>query len=232
MVYALKHPEYLRAVASDGSETYGCDQRWYRTKWQQMSGCGPTTASTILIYLQRSGRITLPVEVRERHECIALMEQVWQYVRPTVRGIYLAEQFCGGIQKFAQAHKLDIDCEALSICGNSKSEGRNLWQDFLLKPLSQPREVKQTDDLQTALEFIETGLEQDTPIAFLNLASGEARDVDEWHWMTIVALLHDQESERAEIRIIDGPKTMSVDFKTWFHTTSLGGSLVYLLPGT
>jgi hypothetical protein len=231
MVYALKHPEYLREVSSDGSETFGCDQRWYRTKWQQMSGCGPTTASTILIYLQRSGRITLPVEVRERHECIALMEQVWQYVRPTARGIYLAEQFCGGIQKFAKAHEFEIACEALSICGNGKyGEERNILRNLLLKPLQQPRTVAQTDDLHTALEFIAAGLEQDTPIAFLNLASGEARDVDEWHWMTIVALMYDQETNRAEIRIIDGSKTISMDFVTWFNTTSLGGSLVYLLP--
>lgn len=232
MIYALRHPEYLRALGRDGSETYGCDQRWYRTKWQQLSGCGPTTASTILIYLQKSGRITLPVEVQEKHECVALMEKVWQYIRPTARGVYLAEQFCGGIQKFAVAHGLSIACEALSIRSDvERSEERNILRALFIKPLFKPQSVEQTEDFQTAVDFIAAGLQQDSPIAFLNLASGAVHDVDEWHWMTIVSLVTDADTGNAEVRIIDGPKTINMDFCTWFRTTQLGGSLIYLLPG-
>jgi len=230
MEYTLRHPEYLRAIGRDGSESYGCDQRWYRTKWQQMAGCGPTTASTILIYLQKSGRIRLPVEVQEQHECIELMEKVWNYVRPTARGVYLAEQFSGGIQKFAAAHDFQIGCEALSIRGGTeRTEERNLLRAMFIKPLFKPQSVEQTDDFSRAVAFIADGLSQDSPVAFLNLDSGDADHVDDWHWMTIISLTTGPDGA-AEVKIIDGPKILTLDLCAWFRTTQLGGSLVYLVP--
>ncbi len=29
---------------------FGGNQEWFETKWRRMSGCGPTTASTIIMY--------------------------------------------------------------------------------------------------------------------------------------------------------------------------------------
>ena len=43
--------ELLKIKDSIEDYTYfGGNQEWFETKWRRMSGCGPTTASTIIMY--------------------------------------------------------------------------------------------------------------------------------------------------------------------------------------
>ena len=205
---SLRHPENIHPANPAGGEYFGCDQNWYKTKWQQLSGCAPSTAATLLLYLQKAHRINLPMEVFEKKDCLLLMETVWNHVTPTPDGIYLSEQFCGGIQSFAQVHGFRPGCHSVDI-----------------PPDSQPR-----PEFMAIVDFVAEGLALDSPVAFLNLSNGGVANLEEWHWVTIVALETDAAADQANVRIFDGDKSDLIDFKLWYETTVEGGALVYLVP--
>ncbi len=207
-IYTLRHPENIHQPGGTGGEYFGCDQNWFRTEWQRLSGCAPSTAATLLLYHQKAGRITLPMSVFERKDCLPLMETVWNHVTPTPDGIYLSEQFCEGIRSFSRVYGFQPGCRSLDIPA-----------DRGLRP-----------DRASVVDFIVDGLERDSPVAFLNLSSGGVGNLEEWHWVTIVALETDAERDRAEVRIYDGDKSDLVDFRLWYETTDEGGALVYLAP--
>ena len=223
-VHTLSKLDTIHTVDQSGLEYFGCDQNWYTSKWQKMSGCGPSTASTLLLYLQKSGRIDLPIHVLEQKDCALLMEDVWSHVNPTQNGIYLVEQFCAGIQSFAHSHGFELDCHSLDI----------------------PESIESRSGLADAVAFIIRGLAQDCPIAFLNLSNGAVSNLEEWHWVTIVALETDADLATSEnlltddrldagdhqaqvlVTIFDGDKSDTIDFKLWYQTTTDGGALIYL----
>ena len=206
VTHELRHLENIHVVDHAGHEYFGCDQNWYSSEWQQMSGCGPSTASTLLLYLQKSGRIDLPVHVFEQKDCKLLMEAVWTHVTPTQDGIYLIEQFCDGIQSFARSHGFSLDCQALNI----------------------PERTSLRPELTDVISFIAYGLDQDCPVAFLNLSSGEVNNLEAWHWVTIVGLETDERQDQVFVTIFDGDKSDKIDFKRWYQTTIDGGALIFL----
>ncbi len=207
-VYTLQRPDAIHATDPTGFEYYGCDQNWYGSDWQKISGCGPTTASTLLLYQSKCGRIRLPLEVFTQADCLRLMETVWVHVTPTADGIYLSEQFCGGIQSFAASHGFELVCHALNI----------------------PENRMERPDFDEVLSFIRVGLSRDNPIAFLNLSNGDLEDLEEWHWVTLVALETDDEARTASVTVFDGDRSLAVDFKRWYEKTVEGGALVYFEP--
>jgi len=43
MIYSIRHPEYFEVHCGHDEESlYGCDQEWYNSEWQRLSGCGPS----------------------------------------------------------------------------------------------------------------------------------------------------------------------------------------------
>ena len=205
---SLQHPEMIRAMDPSDGEYFGCDQNWFSSDWQQQAGCGPSTAATLLLYLHKTRQMPLPVEVYAKKDCLLLMEEVWSHVTPTPDGIYLIEQFCSGIASFADGHGLRLQCHSLDIPDNDG-----------LRP-----------GLEAVVQFIVQGLENDSPIAFLNLSNGEVADLEEWHWVTMVSLEADEASQTVQAEIFDGDTAKVIDFKLWYQTTVEGGALIYLLP--
>jgi hypothetical protein len=206
VIHGLRHLENIHVVNHSGQEYFGCDQNWYSSEWQQMSGCGPSTASTLLLYLQKSGRVDFPIHGLEQKDCKLLMENVWSHITPTQDGIYLVEQFCTGIQSFASSHRFSLDCQSLEI----------------------PESIELRPELADVVGFIACGLDQDCPIAFLNLSKGAVINLEEWHWVTIVALETDEKQDQVFVTIFDGDKSDKIDFKCWYQTTIDGGALIYL----
>lgn len=205
-IHRLKNLEKIHAQDPGGPAYFGCDQNWYDTEWQRMAGCGPSTASTLLLYLQKTGRIHLPVRVEAQKDCRLLMENVWEHVTPTRSGIYRAAQFCHGLKSFAAENDFDLRCHTLQI--SAKADAR--------------------PSLQTTLAFIGKALDQDCPIGFLNLCNGDVQNLEEWHWVTIVALEYDDERHMAMVTFFDGDRAEAIDFGCWLATTSEGGALVYV----
>jgi len=200
----LRHLEYIHQVDPSGVEYFGCDQNWYPSEWQQVSGCAPTSAATLLVYLQKSGRIHFPMDVLGQRDCRLLMESVWNHITPTMDGIYLIDQFCTGARSFAAAHGFALDCHSLNI-----PEGR----------AERPR-------LRQVVKFIREALKHDSPIAFLNLSNGAVANLEAWHWVTVVSLAADRTLAHVQATVFDGDRSDVIDLRQWLATTSEGGALV------
>ena len=78
--------------------------------------------------------------------------------------------------------------------------------------------------LDQCAAFVRSALSADQPVAWLNLHSGEVEALDDWHWVTIVAL--EERRDGTELcTVLDGGKEYTADLRLWFQTTRLGGGL-------
>ena len=185
----------------EGKRIYtGFCQTWYKTAWQRMAGCGPTVVSGIVHYLKTKRQEIAPID---KDEAIEIMEDVWQYVKPTMKGIPEAQILYDGIVLYARAKGRRLHSAIL-----------NISQKQQLRPL-----------LSEVIEFLEAALLEDVPVAFLNLNRGEEMKLDSWHWVTIVAMEY-EEDKKAYLDILDEGIVKRIDFVKWYRTTSLGGGLV------
>ncbi|MGC7873168.1 hypothetical protein ACPUYX_16795 [Desulfosporosinus sp. SYSU MS00001] len=184
---------------------YGCNQEWYTTMWQRRAGCGPTVATNIVYYLNctRKGPRS-DKGLWTKRGALLLMEEVYQYVKPTMRGIPTTKLFGDDVLKYAEAMKRNIQLEILDVPKYRKS-----------RPL-----------FQQLLTFLEQALHNNRPVAFLNLDNGEEKRLDSWHWVTIIAMVYAAEDSRAILRILDGGHIKEIDLGQWFQTTALGGGFV------
>ena len=180
---------------------YGLNQEWYKTKWQRLSGCGPTAAST-LIY-----SMTSQSEIFNREEALTLMDTMWKYVTPSLKGVYKRSMFTEGLQKYFDAHQLKGTIEHIEIS----------------------KEKSQRPSLNEVMAFIETALLHQVPIAFLNLDNGEEKKLDEWHWVIISGLDSLDDHPEVYVHIIDDNKLFAIDIALWLKSTKRGGALVYAL---
>ncbi len=181
---------------------HGCDQTWYKTVWQRMSGCGPTTASSLFLYHRRS-KEHMPQP--EKAECLRLMEEFWGYITPTARGVHTTKEFCEGAERFAKAHSLRVDTATLDV----------------------PKEPDIRPTRDTVLRFLEEALQNDLPVAFLNHNNGAEKRLDSHHWVAIVALSYVPDGE-TEITFVDESIIKRIDIASWLRTTTGGGGFATL----
>jgi len=183
----------------------GVDQEWYAGYRQRLSGCGPSTATNILRYYR--DRLTLPVRAQTREEAQDLMELVWDYVTPTLMGLNTTQRYVDGIDKLQAEKGWGLSCIRLDIPA---------------------RQVERPDAAQVA-GFIREGLASDCPVAFLNLSRGSLENLDQWHWVTLVALEEDGRQLWAEA--VDNGQMLRLDLSLWLMTTTRGGGFVYCSIG-
>jgi hypothetical protein len=205
MIISINEPKRLQLKDETGSILYGCSQEWYRTPWQRMSGCGPSTASNIVLYYQRSDRISTSITVDSKADFIKLMEYIWKYVTPGYMGMHLPSQFCKGLDSYFKSINAVLKCNTLDI----------------------PKSIKSRPDLRAAVDFIIAGLSADSPVAFLNLSNGTVKDLDEWHWVTVIAIETNEDTGDVYLEIYDDGKQKKIDFKQWYSTIRQGGGLIY-----
>lgn len=203
--FSLRNPDSIHILDNSGNIFFGCDQEWFKSHWQRLSGCGPSVASNLLLYLHRAKCISLPVDVNNQSDCIKFMEVVWSHVTPTRKGIYKLEQFYKGVHSFAQAHGYNLEGFSLDI----------------------PKKSTERPEMSAIVDFIADGLLHDCPIAFLNLSNGMVSNLDQWHWVTIVSLKTDLNNSHVFAKIYDAAQSIIIDLKLWRETTSLGGGFVF-----
>lgn len=203
--FSLRNPDSIHILDNSGNIFFGCDQEWFKSHWQRLSGCGPSVASNLLLYLHRAKCISLPVDVNNQSDCIKLMEVVWSHVTPTLKGIYMLQQFYNGVHSFTQAHGYSLEGFSLDI----------------------PKKNTERPVLSAIVDFIAEGLLHDCPVAFLNLSNGMVSNLDKWHWVTIVALKTDQNNSYVFAKVYDAAESIIIDLKLWYETTSLGGGFVF-----
>ena len=187
------------------SSYYGCDQEWYTTKWQRISGCGPTVASNIIYYHNRTyNNSDLNNYPTDKNNCLKLMEEMWKYVTPTLKGVSSTKIFFNGLLAY------------------SKSNGLNFKHDFI--DIHKKRILR--PEFNRLLSFLNDALCNDSPVAFLNLNNGAVEQLYSWHWVIIVMLEYSEDGSTAFTTILDEGVIKKVDLAQWFKTTTLGGGFV------
>lgn len=188
-------------------QTYeGCQQLWFPKRWQRLSGCGPTVATNLYFYLSHN-RVPLELEVGSdsKENWVSLMGEIWKYVTPSMRGVNKTSMFYTPLRTFMKTKGLDVEYRFCDI----------------------PKQKSQRPEFEETLDFLEEGLINDVPIAFLNLDNGEEKNLDRWHWVTIISLEYAEDGTSAFVNILDEGQMKKIDLALWYKTTTLGGGFVY-----
>ena len=202
---SLAHLPALEITGADGARFCGADQDWYRTVWQQRAGCGPTTASVLLAYLARTRGLPAlcGLERLEQDAFVDFMEQVWEYVTPGSKGLNKVSMFTDGVARFGA------------------DRGVSLHPRWMEVPAREPR-----PSLDDCCAFLRAGLEQDCPVAFLNLDNGEETRLDKWHWVLVTGI--EEGPERVDCTIADSGKVLTIDLSLWHRTAQDLGGFVWV----
>lgn len=203
---SIKNLHLLEVLDEETSTIYhGGWQHWYTVWWKRLSGCGPTTVATIVDYIRRSGDSDLSdPAVMKKRDFQQLMEAVWEHVTPGFRGIPSTGALMKGARRYIEAYGVGLTLEEIDI----------------------PRNIKQRPVLGTLTEFLDEALACDMPVAFLSLDKGEEPLLDTWHWVTLVALEHEDDGSAVFADVADEGKLLHVDLKKWFETSKRGGGFV------
>lgn len=193
----LKKLELIDELSQD--ITFGFNQEWYKTKWQRLSGCGPTAASSLIYYGLH------PDDKLEKNKALQIMETLWDYVTPGMGGVYKRSMFTDGLKRYFDKHEIKANIESIEIKKNKKTR------------LS----------LIDTVNFLENGLNKNSLIAFLNLDNGDEEKLDEWHWVVVSGIDVHENHSQVFINIIDDGKLFAIDLDLWLRTTKKGGAFVY-----
>ncbi|MDR2898872.1 MAG: hypothetical protein LBU94_01000 [Clostridiales bacterium] len=204
----IKRPEILHIRDPlTAVEYYGANQLWYDDNWKKRAGCGPTACAHIMWYLSQ----TVPEAYAlcsyngyERPGFLKLMDDVWEYVTPTTRGVNKTEIFINGAVSYGRDKGFPLACESLEIGAFSCKKQR----------------------FEQVREFILNALRKDVPVGFLNLSNGEVKNLDNWHWVTLVGM----EKNGPMALMYDQCNQSVIDMRLWCTTTLLGGGLVSVMP--
>lgn len=189
------------------AQTYeGGNQAWFPKRWQRLAGCGPTAATNLFFYLTHNqAPLELYTGANLKEDWVALMEEMWKYVTPSMRGVNTTKKFYIPLRAFMKSKGLDVEYRFCDI----------------------PEEKSQRPEFQEIMDFLEEALIKDAPIAFLNLDNGEVKNLDRWHWVTIISMESTEDGLGAFVDILDEGQVKRIDLALWFNTTSLGGGFVY-----
>ena len=182
-------------ITEPGSETYiGGSQEWYEVRWHKISGCGPIAASNLIWYTSRMQGDKSQYEI--------LMREMYSFMTPGMHGVNTSKIFTDAVSHYGAEKGMQMNLQVLEI----------------------PKKVNLRPDITTTLEFIASALHSNQPIAFLNLSNGTVKNLENWHWVTIITL----DKTTGIVEVSDYGKKLDIDISEWLKTTKLGGSLVTL----
>ena len=213
--YEISNPEFM-CMQQEKETLYGCNQDWYRIEWRRRAGCGPVAATNILVYLRKKFDIKdIPYQNSDVEEALVAMNDVFLYVRPRRRGLHTVRKFVKGMCKFGRRY------------------GVSFWYQFI----NVPPQVEMRPDLDAVARFIEDALNNDVPVAFLNLDAGDVEEqLQSWHWVTVVGMSKNAISgsggQNIVLRYFDQSKSIEVDLGKWLGTTVRGGGFAYFCRPT
>ena len=205
-LYTLKLTEALLIRDEDGNTTFGGDQNWYSAKWHKQAGCGPTNGAHLISYLsQTRGKYSILTlhDCRSKTGFTALMEDVWHYMTPGIRGVNKTKFFNKSLCAYANDRGVSLSCRLLEI----------------------PMIRKKRPSCEEMLNFITQALSDDLPVAFLNLHNGGVINLESYHWVIIVAM----DLKTNQVIIYDHGKKFEIDLKLWLSQTKAGGGFAVML---
>ena len=202
----LRHREFLHIKTSRGSVTGG-NQMWYPIEWQRRAGCGPTTAALLFSYMAqtRPELANLCKYVSTTQEgFLMLMLDVWHHVKPGFRGLNKISMMVDGALSYAEMCGVPIKCDVMEVTA---------------LPANRP----ETSEM---MAFLMGAMEDNLPVAFLNLSNGKLKNLDGWHWVTLVGV----DPEKATALMFDQGRQVVIDLDLWIKTSIIGGGFVVFRP--
>ncbi len=206
MLYSIKYPESFIIKENTGREAFGGNQAWYPKYWARQSGCGPTSAANIMAYLAdtRTEYIKLyEQKSRLKEDFIRHMEVLFEYVKPGPMGVNHVDKYINGVHNYAKSKGVFLKTNMLSV----------------------EKETISNRTKKELAEFVQKAMEQDAPIAFLNLSRGEEIHLQNWHWITITSVQVEENHIWAVAS--DEGKKRRFDLLLWYLTTGMHGGLIY-----
>ncbi|HWT26810.1 MAG TPA: hypothetical protein VN131_02620 [Mobilitalea sp.] len=205
VISSIKDKEIFRIEEEITNQIfYGSNQEWYTKRWQRMAGCGPSTVTNIIYYLNRTRNSEQYTSNLTKSEYLDLMNEIWRFVTPSIGGISSTDMLCKGAQKYLTDRKLKIKLDTLDI----------------------PKKYDLRPEFKQVISFIDMALSNDSPVAFLNLDNGTVEELDSWHWVTIIGLEYSLDDEAAVVDFLDEAMVKKIDFSQWLKTTKMGGGFV------
>jgi hypothetical protein len=204
---SIANPDLFRVADVNTHVTYyGCNQEWYPTEWQRRSGCGPSVASNIILYLSHAqAKPGFVKNCSNKEKCISVMEEMWESVTPTLGGIPSTQIFSEAMLAYMKAKGLKTEHFVYDVPDNTF-----------------PRPA-----LPEVVNFIEAALIKDVPVAFLNLCNGDEKKLSSWHWVTIISIEYAERGNIAFVNVLDEGLIKRINLSLWYTTTTLGGGFVY-----
>ena len=182
----------------ENKEYYGGNQEWYQTLFQKKAGCGPTTASTIIMYESK--------KYYTKNEFISLMNTMWKYITPTLMGLNKIEYYEEGFNKFVKENNINL----------SEKVVLNISKNFDERPT-----------IKELYEYLDSAIKKDHPVAFLNLDNGSEKNLDEWHWVAIAGIKFDEKEENLYATIVDEGVLKNINLSLWINTSKRDGGFIY-----
>jgi hypothetical protein len=197
-------------LIKDASERsyYGGDQEWFgsRKEYRKEAACGATTCANILGYLAQTHAelaALAPYDLHSKDGFLAFMKAVYPYVRPGLIGIMPAD-FTRGATKYSERLGIALKYDTLTVpAASSKRPGADAM-----------------------FSFLHAAIADDLPVAFLNLSSGRVKNLDSYHWVTLIGI----DAEKDACRIVDNGRLLDVELKKWLRRSTLGGAFVAVEP--
>ena len=201
---ALKSIETFRIKDADDNY-YGGNQKWLVGKeFHKEAACGATTCANILAYLSyhyEGYDGICDFDISKKDEFTELMKAIYPYVKPGLVGIMPADYIKGAVEY-------------------SKDKGIELTSDLLTVPATQSKRPS----FEYMSRWIAAAIEEDSPVAFLNLSSGRVKNLDGYHWVTIVAI----DVEAGMVKIVDNGRLLDVNIAKWLKRSTMGGAFVII----
>ncbi len=106
------------SIIENGLRHYGADQHWFKNKFHGMSGCGPTTAALITMYMAVTFKLCAALypygQPVKKDDFIQHMAEVREYVKPGAMGLTDAAYFALSTEEFAKSKGVTLKSEVLS----------------------------------------------------------------------------------------------------------------------
>lgn len=199
-------PEKLH-IFNGTSISYGAHQIWYKSWIGRMGGCGPTAASNLLWYLAstraRECGSLFDGDGTKQEDMLRLMNTVWKYITPGFNGVHKSSIFTEGLIRYGVKHGVSLLPQVLEV----------------------PDVISSRPDEAELISFLSTAFSSDLPVAFLNLSNGAVRNLDIWHWVTLIST-----DENLQAEMYDQGERQQLDLALWLKTTKTGGAFVFVKP--
>lgn len=172
--------------------------------WQRRAGCGPTTASNLMLYFQQR----LHPKRVQKEEAIQLMQEMWKLITPGIMGVHLLSQFTKGFDAYLASTSFELQAHTLKIS----------------------RAKERRPSLSEVVDFLISSFKADSPVAFLNLSRGSLTNLDEWHWVTLVGIEGEEEGQGVSVTVYDAALSWKIDLGSWLESTTRGGGFISYRP--